>query len=193
MKLKLFDSQFSNANNTENLTLLPHFNRHHLEKNAPHHMILQINTSYKAIYFLAFEKLNSSSKTDFKKSSNSFVSQLQLRPFMVLMFKCCSCPFCCTALQMLDSLFARVAPLTHAAALTKLTTGESIARLFVHCVNFWIEFIHRRNRVYLGLTYHVKWSFWNKSHSFSFSTQINKPFSLPLQSRIVSERHSQIG
>lgn len=102
------------CHNTENLTLLPHFNCHHLEKNAPHHTTLQINTSCKAVYFLVFEKLHPSSKTDFKKSSSSFVSQLQLRPLMVLMLKCCSCLLCCTALQMLGCLFARVVPLTHA-------------------------------------------------------------------------------
>lgn len=38
---------------------------HHLGKNAPHHMTLQINTSYRAVYFLGFEKLHPSRKVDF--------------------------------------------------------------------------------------------------------------------------------
>lgn len=39
VKLKLFDSQFSYANNPHNLILPPHFNFHCLEKNVPFYLL----------------------------------------------------------------------------------------------------------------------------------------------------------
>lgn len=86
---------------------------HHLEKNAPHHMILQINTSYIAIYFLGFEKLHPSCKIDFSKSSSSFVSQLQLRSLMVLMFKRPHVLSGALVCRCWEASFARVVPLAH--------------------------------------------------------------------------------